>query len=292
MAFGEETAQKTKAFRNMDIKKLLGHLEAKYGVKLPRTEKITIDYDLDAGDLYIRLRNTKVIEGEPMSDGETIIFYDKNGKIVALETAVNLSDFQLPENKEDTAVKLSAANLRAVEAICAIEKIDRSQLLEELIEEGLRERIIRLYEQGKISSGKGAEMLEISLWEFLQLLEERGVAINWDSESIRDYLIKSGHLKSIEEILSVLKTLKPNLTEKYGVETIGVFGSFTKGQQTPKSDIDVLVTFKKEAHPGLFEFMALEEFLTKKLGTKVDIGTKDSLKPHIGKHILKEVIMI
>ena len=135
-------------------------------------------------------------------------------------------------------------------------------------------------------------MLEISLWEFLQLLEERGVAINWDSESIRDYLIKSGHLKSIEEILSVLKTLKPNLTEKYGVETIGVFGSFTKGQQTPKSDIDVLVAFKKEAHPGLFEFMALEEFLTKKLGTKVDLGTKDSLKPHIGKHILEEIIMI
>jgi len=99
-------------------------------------------------------------------------------------------------------------------------------------------------------------------------------------------------LKSIEKIVSTLKTLKPTLTEQYGVETIGVFGSYAKGEQTPKSDIDILVTYKKDAHPGLFELMDLEEFLTKKLETKVDLGTKDSLKPHIGKRILDEVIMI
>jgi predicted nucleotidyltransferase len=98
--------------------------------------------------------------------------------------------------------------------------------------------------------------------------------------------------KTLQEIVSIIQTLKPTLIQQYGVETIGVFGSYVHGEQTPKSDIDILVTYKKDAHPGLFEFMDLEEFLTKQLGTKVDLGTKDSLKPHIGKHILEEVSMI
>jgi len=99
-------------------------------------------------------------------------------------------------------------------------------------------------------------------------------------------------MKSLKEITATLQALKPTLNEQYGVETIGVFGSYVREEQTEKSDIDILVTYKKEAHPGLFELLDLEEFLTKNLETKVDLGTKTSLKPHIGKQILKEVIMV
>lgn len=98
--------------------------------------------------------------------------------------------------------------------------------------------------------------------------------------------------KTLNEILSILRPLKPTLAQKYGVETIGIFGSYVKGEQTRRSDIDILVTFKEGAQPGIFEFMRLEEFLTKQLGTKVDLGTKDSLKPRIGESVLKEIIMI
>jgi predicted nucleotidyltransferase len=99
-------------------------------------------------------------------------------------------------------------------------------------------------------------------------------------------------MKTLKEIKAELETLKPSLKERFEVETIGVFGSYTRGEQTKKSDIDILVTLSKDAHVGLFEFMDLEEFLTKKLGVKVDLGTKASLKPHIGKRILEEVIMV
>jgi len=99
-------------------------------------------------------------------------------------------------------------------------------------------------------------------------------------------------MKTLQEIKFTLETLKPTLTERFGVETIGVFGSYTRGEQTKKSDIDILVTLTKDAHVGLFEFLDLEEFLTNKLGVKVDLGTKASLKPHIGKRILEEVIMV
>jgi uncharacterized protein YuzE len=65
----------------------LEQLEAKYSVKLPRTV-ITVDFDEDEGDLYIRFKNAQVTEGEPTIDGKTIIHYDKAGKIAAIETAL------------------------------------------------------------------------------------------------------------------------------------------------------------------------------------------------------------
>ncbi len=97
-------------------------------------------------------------------------------------------------------------------------------------------------------------------------------------------------MKTIKEITSTLETLKPTLKERFKVKTIGVFGSYVHGEQTPKSDVDVLVEFEEPI--GLFEFMDLEFFLTDTLGIKVDLVSKKALKPHIGKRILEEVIIV
>ena len=69
---------------SVDVGRVMDEVEAKYGLKLPRTV-ITIDYDEDVGDLYIRFKNADVTEGEPTSDGKTIVHYDKKGKIAAVE---------------------------------------------------------------------------------------------------------------------------------------------------------------------------------------------------------------
>jgi predicted nucleotidyltransferase len=97
-------------------------------------------------------------------------------------------------------------------------------------------------------------------------------------------------MKSLQEIKAELETLKPTLNERFGVETIGVFGSYTHGEQTKKSDIDILVTFSKDAQVGFFKFLELEEFLTKKLGVKVDLVTKNALKPFIKDRVLRETV--
>jgi predicted HTH domain antitoxin len=78
--------------------------------------------------------------------------------------------------------------LRRVEAVRALENVDRSTLFKEFIEDGLRDRVVRLYEKGKLSAGRGAEILGISLREFLELLERECVAVNWDSEGVKEYL--------------------------------------------------------------------------------------------------------
>jgi len=84
-----------------------------------------------------------------------------------------------------------------------------------------------------------------------------------------------------------LISLKEELEEKYGVSRIGIFGSYLRGEEKENSDLDILVEFKKT--PTLFEFIRLENFLSKVLQVKVDLVMKDSLKPAIGKCILREV---
>ena len=97
-------------------------------------------------------------------------------------------------------------------------------------------------------------------------------------------------MKTINKIKKQLETLKPVLKEKYQVETLGIFGSYTRGEQTKKSDADILVEFSEDAHIGFFKFLELEEFLTQKLGVKVDLVTKNALKPRMKDQILKETI--
>jgi len=81
----------------------------------------------------------------------------------------------------------------------------------------------------------------------------------------------------------------PELEKQYNVKTIGLFGSALRGDQSSKSDIDVLVEFHNPV--GFFKFLELEEFLSEKLGGKVDLVSKKALKPEIGRILLAEAVM-
>ena len=97
-------------------------------------------------------------------------------------------------------------------------------------------------------------------------------------------------MKDVEALKRTLQNHKPELQEKFKVKNIGVFGSYVRGEQKNNSDVDVLVEFKEPI--GLFEFMALEYYLSDLLGVKVDLVSKKALKPHIGQRILEEVVIV
>ena len=90
----------------------------------------------------------------------------------------------------------------------------------------------------------------------------------------------------IGTIKEIIDSHKQEIAEKYHISEIGVFGSYTRGEQDADSDIDILVSFDKPI--GFIKFMRLEFYLSELLGRKVDLVTKDSLKPHIGSVILRE----
>ena len=97
-------------------------------------------------------------------------------------------------------------------------------------------------------------------------------------------------METVKEIKKTLSEEKNTLSKKYGIERIGLFGSFIRGEQDKKSDIDILVDFKEPV--GLFTFVEIEEYLEKKLGRKVDLVSRKALKPTIGKYILREVLYV
>ena len=88
----------------------------------------------------------------------------------------------------------------------------------------------------------------------------------------------------------ILRKHLPELRERYSVKTLGVFGSYVRGEQKKKSDLDVLVEF--EETPTLLEFVHLKRHLGDLVGIPVDLVLKKTLKPNIGRHILAEVVSV
>lgn len=97
-------------------------------------------------------------------------------------------------------------------------------------------------------------------------------------------------VNSLDKVKTILKEEKNTLSGKYGVSEIGVFGSFISGDSTDKSDIDILVDFKKPI--GLLKFVQLENYLSNKLGRKVDLVSKKGIKPYIKKGIINSTVYV
>ena len=95
---------------------------------------------------------------------------------------------------------------------------------------------------------------------------------------------------SLEEVLQTLRDHLPDMRERYAVTSLGVFGSYVRGEARARSDLDLLVEF--EQAPSFFKFVRLERHLSELLGVKVDLVMKSALKPYIGTRILNEVVPI
>ncbi|MEO0143411.1 MAG: nucleotidyltransferase family protein [candidate division WOR-3 bacterium] len=97
-------------------------------------------------------------------------------------------------------------------------------------------------------------------------------------------------VSSLQEIIEILKIHKEEIKQKYKVKEIGVFGSFVRGEQNKKSDVDILVEY--EEIPGLIKFIELELYIQKLLKRKVDLIEKEGIRPELKEKILKEVIYV
>ncbi len=72
-----------------------------------------------------------------------------------------------------------------------------------------------------------------------------------------------------------------------GVLSVTLFGSFVRGKQTEKSDVDMLVEFSSDGYT-FDNFMEVSFLLESLLGRRVEVVTPDSLSPHFKVDILKE----
>jgi predicted nucleotidyltransferase len=123
----------------------------------------------------------------------------------------------------------------------------------------------------------------------------RGVRIVFVNSFISGYnLITMGKVQGkMKEKQSALLTQKEararirDLCREFDVASLAIFGSFSTGNSTRGSDVDILVKFRKGTHKTLFDLMDLEDRLKKVFKRKVDLVTVEGLSPFLKKDILK-----
>jgi uncharacterized protein len=94
-----------------------------------------------------------------------------------------------------------------------------------------------------------------------------------------------------ENILNILRTHKSELSN-YGVSQIGLFGSYMRNEQTPNSDIDILVDFEPEKE-NFDNFMAVYDIFERLFqNEKIKLVTKNGLSKYIGPKILNLVLYV
>lgn len=94
----------------------------------------------------------------------------------------------------------------------------------------------------------------------------------------------------LDDIKVMLQQRKPELQEKYHIAELGVFGSYVRGEQTADSDLDILI--ERPEGLSLFQLLELGDRLSDELGIKVDLVTKQGLKPKVKERVLAEVIYV
>jgi uncharacterized protein len=93
-----------------------------------------------------------------------------------------------------------------------------------------------------------------------------------------------------EEVLTALRSALPDLRRRWPIRSLGIFGSIARGDAAADSDVDVLVEFERPV--GLSAFLALEDTPRATVGRPVDLVSRAALKPHIGEHVLRELVAL
>jgi len=98
--------------------------------------------------------------------------------------------------------------------------------------------------------------------------------------------------RSRDEAIARLAAHRNKLTGEFGVRSLAIFGSAARDELSPESDIDILAEFRPEAHAGLFELVALREYLEGLLGSSVDVITADGLRAWMRERVLREAVRV
>jgi predicted nucleotidyltransferase len=97
-------------------------------------------------------------------------------------------------------------------------------------------------------------------------------------------------MKTKESILQVLRSMKSDLASQYHVRSLALFGSYSRGDQTEQSDVDILVEFETPIS-GL-KFVNLAEAIEHRVGLPADVVPADGVKPHHLKFIQKDLVYV
>jgi uncharacterized protein len=94
---------------------------------------------------------------------------------------------------------------------------------------------------------------------------------------------------SLEEILALLRGKLPELEARFGVRSLGLFGSYATGEATEQSDVDILVDVDPSIGLG---FVTLAETIEHELGLPVDLVSVRAIKPRYREAVEQDIVYV
>lgn len=96
--------------------------------------------------------------------------------------------------------------------------------------------------------------------------------------------------RSLAHFVRVLQAQLPELSSRYHIESLGIFGSYSRGQEKPRSDLDLVVEYSQPIDPDARR--ELVDLLSKQLRVKVEVIQKESLPPYIRKRVMRDALWL
>ena len=126
------------------------------------------------------------------------------------------------------------------------------------------------------------DLLEIARWSMSGRRKHAKLALSAGGAQIHRMIPP----RDIDELKSALAAMLPELKSRWPLSYLGVFGSWARREHRAESDLDLLVDLDR---PIGFEIVALKDELERRLGLRVDLVMRGSLRRRIGRRILDEV---
>ncbi len=98
-------------------------------------------------------------------------------------------------------------------------------------------------------------------------------------------------VRNRNDIIVFLQTHKDEMEERFGVVSVGLFGSYARGEAREDSDIDIAIELRPEKK-SLSNFFGIRRYLEEQFGKKVDLGIESTLKPLAREMVAKEIIHV
>jgi hypothetical protein len=92
-----------------------------------------------------------------------------------------------------------------------------------------------------------------------------------------------------EQILATLRAHRRELRRR-GVRHAALFGSTARGEAGPRSDIDILVDLDPRAPVGVFDYVAITQYLAELFPARVDVGNRKGLKPLVRPRVERDAV--